>query len=126
MLLAAGPVEAVASSLPDLGTIFHEPVVTLERVRLCKRDGVRLADPLHVAERDDAGLPVWQEISALQRNVPVHTVIVDTPDRVRQWWPVVDEVTAESGLVTSEPVPPPTRRQTRRSAADLPARPCSA
>ncbi len=27
------------------------------------------------------------------------------PDRVRQWWPVVDEVTAESGLVTSEPVP---------------------
>jgi PII-like signaling protein len=156
MLLAAGPVEAVAASLPDLGRIFHEPVVTLERVRLCKRDGVRLADPLHVTARDDAGLPVWQKIMvhasqlakadghplyvelvrrlraagaagvtvlrstagfygehepmrdrllALQRNVPVHAVIVDTPDRVRQWWPVVDEVTADSGLVTSEPVP---------------------
>ena len=35
----------------------------------------------------------------------MHTVIVDTPDRVREWWPVVDEVTSEAGLVTSEPVP---------------------
>lgn len=156
MLLSAGPVEAVAASLPELARIFHEPVVTLERVRLCKRDGVQLADPLHVAERDDAGLAVWQKIMvhssqlakadgrplyvelvrrlrqagaagatvlrstagfygehkpmgdrlfALRRDVPVHAVIVDTPARVRQWWPVVDEVTAESGLVTSEPVP---------------------
>lgn len=130
--------------------------MTLERIRLCKRDGVHLADPLHVSERDDAGLPVWQRIVvhseqqakaggrplymelvrrlraagaagatvlrstagyygdrrpsrdrlvALTRNVPVHCIVVDTPERMRRWWPVIDDVTRESGLVTSEPVP---------------------
>ncbi|MCA1697658.1 MAG: DUF190 domain-containing protein [Actinobacteria bacterium] len=49
--------------------------------------------------------PSRDRLLALRRNVPVHTVIIDSPDRVRQWWPAVDEVTRESGLVTSEPLP---------------------
>jgi hypothetical protein len=35
----------------------------------------------------------------------VIVVAIDTPDRVRQWWPLVDELTREHGLVTSELVP---------------------
>jgi PII-like signaling protein len=156
MLLAAGPATAVEGALPELAALFRDPLVTLERVRVVKRDGARLADPLHVSERDDAGLPVWQKLMVhaeqlaktdgrplhvelvrrlratgaagatvlrgavgyygghepfrdrfltVRRNVPVTTVIVDTPDRVRGWWHIVDEVTRESGLVTSEPVP---------------------
>jgi len=37
--------------------------------------------------------------------VPVLTVIVGEPVNIERWWPIVDEVTAETGLVTSEVVP---------------------
>ena len=43
----------------------------------------------------------WQ----LRRRVPVITVVVDTPERIRRWFRVVDELTDETGLVTSELVP---------------------
>jgi PII-like signaling protein len=43
----------------------------------------------------------WQ----LRRRVPVVTVIVDTPERTRDWFAIVDELTDETGLVTSEMVP---------------------
>ncbi|MCA1701596.1 MAG: DUF190 domain-containing protein [Actinobacteria bacterium] len=157
ILLALGPTEAITRALPELKRLFREPVVTLERVSLLKRDGERLGEPFHVSEHDHfSGLPVWQKLTvhaaqqakaagrplyvelvrrlraegaagatvyrgaigfygdrepardrllALRRNVPVHAVIIDTPDRVRHWWPAVDEVTRESGLVTSEPLP---------------------
>lgn len=42
---------------------------------------------------------------SLRRNVPVIVIAIDRPDRVREWWPLVDELTAEHGLVTSELVP---------------------
>ena len=41
----------------------------------------------------------------VRRRVPVLTVIVDTPPRIRQWFEVVDRFTDETGLVTSEVVP---------------------
>ena len=43
----------------------------------------------------------WQ----LRRRVPVVTVIVDTPASIARWFAIVDELTAETGLVTSELVP---------------------
>jgi PII-like signaling protein len=43
----------------------------------------------------------WQ----LRRRVPVVTTIVDTPSRIRRWFDVVDRITDETGLVTSELVP---------------------
>ncbi len=43
----------------------------------------------------------WQ----LQRRVPVVTVVVDTPSAIRRWFEIVDELTDETGLVTSEIVP---------------------
>ena len=42
---------------------------------------------------------------SLRRHVPVVTVVVDTPQRTRRWFEVVSELTAETGLVTSEMVP---------------------
>jgi PII-like signaling protein len=44
---------------------------------------------------------------ALRRRVPVVTVIVDTPERMGRWFELVDAVTDETGLVTSEMVPAP-------------------
>ena len=42
---------------------------------------------------------------SLRRHVPVLTVIVDTPERIREWFAIIDELTDEAGLVTSEMVP---------------------
>jgi PII-like signaling protein len=43
----------------------------------------------------------WQ----LRRRVPVVTVVVDTPANIKRWYAIVDELTTETGLVTSEIVP---------------------
>jgi PII-like signaling protein len=42
---------------------------------------------------------------SLRRNVPVHVVIVETPGNTQRLWPIIDEATRETGLVTSELVP---------------------
>jgi PII-like signaling protein len=156
MVIAIGDADPIAAALAELRALLHEPLFTLERVRVCKRDGVRLAEPEPVAASDPSGLGVWQKLMVycgeqsrhrdrplyselvralraagaagatslrgvwgyhgdhephgdslwqLRRRVPVVTVIVDTPDRIRRWFEIVDELTAETGLVTSEQVP---------------------
>jgi PII-like signaling protein len=49
--------------------------------------------------------PFSDRMLALRRNVPLHVVLVDTPPSMERWWPIVDELTAEDGIVTSELVP---------------------
>jgi PII-like signaling protein len=49
--------------------------------------------------------PFADRMFQLRRNVPVHVILVDTPSAVKRWWPIVDELTREAGLVTSELVP---------------------
>ena len=66
--------------------------------------------------------PHGDRLLSLQRRVPVLTVIVDAPDAIRRWFEIVDDVTRETGLVTSELVPaaravgPDMRRGTLRLA----------
>ena len=48
--------------MEGLGGLLHDPVLTLERIRVCKRDGVLLAEPRHLPEQDDAGLGIWQKL----------------------------------------------------------------
>jgi PII-like signaling protein len=157
MVISIGAAERIAAVLAELGTMLTRPLVTLERVRVCKRDGKRLAEPRHLSETDESGLGFWQKLMvyageqarapnghqlhatlvrrlrqtgargattvrgiwgyhgdhqphgdrlfALRRHVPLVTVIVDTPDRLRQSFEVVDELTTHTGLVTSEIVP---------------------
>jgi PII-like signaling protein len=156
MVISVGPGEAIARALPAIGELVPRPLLTLERVRLCKRHGRRLAEPRHLPEHDDAGLAVWQKLMvyadeqahhagrplyvelvrrlraagaagatsvrgiwgfsgeeephgdrlfALRRRVPVVTSLIDRPERIQQWWRIVDELTDETGLVTSELVP---------------------
>lgn len=153
MVISVGDGDRIAAVLPDLGRMLARPLVTLERVRVCKRDGERFARPEPVA-RADSG--VWQKLMVyageqaqhdghplyasllrrlreagaagatslrgiwgyhgdhaphgdtlwqLRRRVPVVTVVVDTPERIGRWFEIVDEVTAATGLVTSETVP---------------------
>jgi PII-like signaling protein len=156
MIIAVGAGQTIAALLPDLGAMLARPLMTLERVRVCKRDGERLAEPRHLPETDTSGLGVWQKLMVyagesaghdggplyreivgalraagaagatslrgvwgyhgdhephgdsfwqLQRRIPVLTVAVDTPKRIREWFAIIDDLTDETGLVTSEMVP---------------------
>lgn len=49
--------------------------------------------------------PHGEKLLSLRRHVPIVTAVVDTPLRVAALFPIVDEMTAERGLVTSEVVP---------------------
>lgn len=59
MIIAVGAGERIAPALPELRSMLPEPLVTLERVRVCKRDGVLLAAP-HAP--DERGPEVWQKL----------------------------------------------------------------
>lgn len=78
----------------------------VELVRRLRTDGAAGATALRAATGFYGDHePFRDRLLALRRNVPIHTITIDTPERVRQWWPAVDDVTQDSGLVTSEPVP---------------------
>lgn len=49
--------------------------------------------------------PHGDRLTAIRREVPVVTVVVDRPAAIRRLWGVIDSVTRETGLVTSELVP---------------------
>ncbi len=156
MIQSVGERTTIARALEELSGMLSAPAVTLERVRVCKRDGAQLAEPLRAPASDAGGLAYWQKLvvyaseqsryrhqplhSALvrhlraegaagatalrglwgyhgdhrphgerfwsmRRQVPVLTVLVDTPANMLRWFELVDELTRETGLVTSEIVP---------------------
>lgn len=49
--------------------------------------------------------PHGDRLLSLRRHVPVITTVIDSPERIAQAFPLVDRLTAERGLVTSELVP---------------------
>ncbi|HEY7966413.1 MAG TPA: DUF190 domain-containing protein [Solirubrobacteraceae bacterium] len=49
--------------------------------------------------------PHGDRLLQLRRRVPVVTVVIDRPQRCERWFELIDAVTAETGLVTSEVVP---------------------
>lgn len=156
MVIAVGPGEKIAQVLPELSGLLHDPLMTLERVRVCKRDGELLATPHELPGSDEHGLAMWQKLMVytshaatheghplhhaivrrlresdaagattlrgiwgfhgdhaphgdrffqLTRHVPVLTIAIDTPERTVRSFEIIDELTSEHGLVTSEMVP---------------------
>lgn len=143
LVVAVGAADRLAAALPGL-----PGPATEERVRVCKRDGVLLAEPEVVPDEDAAGLGLWQKLTVygrppyfelierlreagaagatsvrgiwgysgdhpphgdrltrVRRDVPVVTTVVDRPEAIRRFFPIVDECTAAGGLVTTEIVP---------------------
>jgi PII-like signaling protein len=75
MIIAVGAGEQISRVLPELGALLRRPLLTLERVRVCKRDGQSLALP-------PAGDGGWQKLMVYTSEVvrhqgqPVHRAIV--------------------------------------------------
>lgn len=157
MVIAVGGGAQIARVLPELEEILRRPMLTLERIRICKRDGQLLNAPEALPGADEHGLAMWQKLMIyssesaqhngrplhralvralrertdsrgatslrgiwgfhgdhaphgdrllqLRRHVPVVTIVIDTPERITMAFELVDELTGETGLVTSEMVP---------------------
>lgn len=155
MVVSVGAGGPIAGALRELSEHLDEPVATLERVRVCKRDGVA-AEPVVVPGSDPSGLGIWQKLTvyvgeqtrhgrhplyvelihrlrlegaagatavrgiwgysgnhaphgdrlfAVRRRVPVVLTVVDQPAAAQRWLHVIDELTDDAALVTSEIVP---------------------
>ena len=156
LVITVGSGAAIAAAAAELDLALDHPLMTLERVQVCRRDGERLADvePLapvlehdepwcqkltvHSSEDDRVhGHPlhrvlvqrlrherlagattlrgVWgfqgsrpargDRLLQSRRHAPVMTIAVDTHERIAEVFAVVEQVTAERGLVTVETVP---------------------
>jgi PII-like signaling protein len=157
MTIAVGTAPQVGVAIADLETMLSDPLYTVERVQLCKRDGRVLARPAALPPTDGDGRQLWQKLMIytseatlhdgvpihralvrrlfdtdavsgatvlrgiwgfhgdhephgdklvqLSRQVPVTTIVVDTPARIAAGFDIVDELTGAHGLVTSELVP---------------------
>ncbi len=153
--IAVGDAPQIERALERVQLMLKEPLFTLERVRVCKRDGTLLGHPKdhsppsqsedlrqkltiitsEVARHQNS--PVYLELVrrlrtanaagatslrgiwgfhgdhpphgdrllSIRRHVPVVTEIIDTPARIADLFPIIDELTHERGLVTSELIP---------------------
>ena len=55
MIIAVGAGEQITRVLPELGGLLRRPLLTLERVRVCKRDGQLLAPPTELPATTSTG-----------------------------------------------------------------------
>jgi PII-like signaling protein len=157
MIIAIGTTGQVSAAATELAAVVPNPLLTVERVRMCKRDGELFARPQELPATDDHGRTLWQKLMVysaeatrhdalpihralvqellhsqtargatvlrgvwgffgdhkphgdklfqIARKVPVTTIVVDTPESIARSFDIIDEVTTEHGLVTSEMVP---------------------
>ncbi len=156
MVIAIGSAGRIGRVLLELEALLRRPLVTLERVQVCKRDGLLLAPPTPLPAADEHGMALWRKLMVfgseaaqhagqpvhralvrrlrsagisgattlrgiwgfhgdhpphgdrvlqMGRHVPAVTIVIDSPERIATAFPIVDELTAEHGLVTAETIP---------------------
>ena len=84
MVVAIGAGDRIAMLLPELGAMFRRPLMTIEKVRLCKRDGQFVSRPDTASGPADARagmtaqfkLTVYTSEAARHDGHPVHRAIV--------------------------------------------------
>lgn len=82
MIIAVGSGELIARVLPELGGLLRHPLITIERVRVCKRDGELLERPHELPGTDEHGLALWQKLmiytseAARHGGAPVHRALI--------------------------------------------------
>jgi PII-like signaling protein len=157
MIIALGTGEQAVAAIGELEAMLRQPLLTLERVQLCKRDGLLMTRPAALPAADEDGRALWQKLMVytseatlydgvpihraivrrlfdagaatgatalrgvwgfhgdhkphgdkliqLTRQVPVVTIVVDSPERIAASFDIIDALTERHGLVTSELVP---------------------
>ena len=82
MVVAVGSGDRIRQVLPELGALLRRPLLTLERVQVCKRDGRLLAPPVPLPAADEQGMALWHKLmifsseAAQHGGQPVHRAMV--------------------------------------------------
>jgi PII-like signaling protein len=82
MIIAVATPAQVSAAATELATLLPNPLLTVERVRLCKRDGELLARPQQLPATDAEGRNLWQKLmvhtteGTLHDGLPVHRALV--------------------------------------------------
>jgi PII-like signaling protein len=83
MVISVGSGDRISRVLPELGALLRRPLLTLERVTICKRDGERLGTPRALPGTDAAGMAVWHKLTVYTSEAalcgdgqPVHRAII--------------------------------------------------
>jgi PII-like signaling protein len=82
MIIGIGSTTQVSSAATELAAAVPNPLLTVERVRLCKRDGELLARPQQLPATDDQGRALWQKLmvytaeATRQDGLPIHRALV--------------------------------------------------
>jgi PII-like signaling protein len=155
MVIAVGSADQILGVLPDVSGLLRHPLLTLEPVRVCKRDGRFLGVPDRSPGTGEHEMARWQKLTVytseaarrdgqpvhrvlarrllsagvsgvttlrgvwgfhgeraphgdgalrLGHHVPAVTIVTGTPARIPAAFAIIDELTAQRGLVTSEAV----------------------
>ena len=82
MIISVGSGEQISRVLPELGALLRRPLLTLEQVTICKRDGQRLDPPAALPGTGQGGTPLWHKLmvytseTALSGGQPIHRTIM--------------------------------------------------
>jgi PII-like signaling protein len=82
MIIGIGSTAEVSAAATELATVVPNPLLTVERVRLCKRDGELFARPQQLPSTDDQGRTLWQKLmvytaeATRQGGLPIHRALV--------------------------------------------------
>jgi PII-like signaling protein len=81
MIIAVGNGERISRVLPELSALLDQPVITVERVRVCKRDGHLLDRPHALPPTDEHGRLLRQKVTVYTsesdryNGVPIHRAL---------------------------------------------------
>jgi PII-like signaling protein len=82
MIISVGTAARVSAAVTELSALAPRALLTVERVRLCKRGGELIARPHRLPDNDDQGRPLWQKLmvhtseATTHGGVPIHRALV--------------------------------------------------
>ncbi|MGB9225368.1 DUF190 domain-containing protein [Mycobacterium sp.] len=82
MIIGVGTTTQVSMAATELAAVVPNPLLTVERVRLCKRDGELFARPQELPATDAHGRTLWQKLmvytaeATREDRLPIHRAII--------------------------------------------------
>lgn len=82
MIIAVGSVPSVSAAATELASVLPNPLLTIERVRICKLDGKLFAHPQKLPATDTQGHNLWQKLmvhtaeGTQHDGLPIHRALV--------------------------------------------------
>lgn len=82
MVISLGTASQASAAVAELNAVLTNPLMTIERIQLCKREGELLSVPHELPANDGHGRPLWQKLmvhtteGVMHDGAPIHREIV--------------------------------------------------